>query len=369
MNVVSCSSQEQIKSILNEFISGKRLTSEKASFLFSADLVELGQAASKIRQQKHPNQVVTFVIDRNISYTNLCTIGCDFCAFHKKPGEAASYILSIDEILEKVSELKKLGGTQVMIQGGVNPEIRLSYLIEMVSAIHSRFPEIKVHSFSAVELVCLAEREKISVEDLLLRLKKAGLNSIPGGGAEILVDRVRKAVSSKKIDAEKWIDFMKTAHRIGFKTTATMVFGYSESCEDRVSHLDRIRTLQDETGGFRSFIPWTLAPRNTPAMTQFEAAGGIDYLKTLAISRLFLDNIPNIQAGWLTEGINLAQVGLAFGANDMGGILIEDKVLEPTGIQVKTEVNDIVCAIQKAGYISAQRDTDYNILKTFSSLT
>ncbi|OGW82023.1 MAG: dehypoxanthine futalosine cyclase [Omnitrophica bacterium RIFCSPLOWO2_12_FULL_44_17] len=353
------------ETFLENVIRGERLTAEKALQLFSVDLSILGKAAAAVCRKFHPDPVATFVIDRNISCTNVCVAECDFCAFHCAPDHPKAYVLKEDEILSKVRELVDSGGTQVLIQGGLNPDLPFDYYLNMVKRIHQEFPQVHIHSFSAVEIDFLSRKAKKSIEEILNELKNAGLNSLPGGGAEILVDRVRQKISPRKISADGWIQCMRTVHRLGLKSTATMVFGHIETLEERIQHLNRIRELQDKTHGFRAFIPWSLSPCGTPRMSEIPPAGGIDYLKMVAISRLFLDNIPNIQAGWLTEGVKLAQVALAFGANDMGGILFEDKVLEPTGIQVKTKVQDMVRFIREAGLVPAQRDTNYQILKTF----
>jgi cyclic dehypoxanthinyl futalosine synthase len=354
------------ESILDKAIAGERLSLDDAVSLFSCDLLRLGKAATWVRDRLHPGGVITFIVDRNVSYTNACIVDCDFCAFYRRPRDPETYTLSPDQIFAKIQELVDLGGTQVLIQGGVNPELPLEFYLNMIRQIRSRFPEVHIHSFSVVELDFVAKKEKMPLREVLLRFKEAGLNSIPGGGAEILVERVRGQISPKKIDSDGWIEFMRTAHEAGLRSTATMVFGHIETVEERILHLDRIRRLQDETSGFRAFIPWTLSPHGTPRMSHFEPAGGIDYLKTLAISRLYLDNIPNLQAGWLTEGLKMGQAALSFGANDIGGTLIEDKVLEPTGIEVKTRPEDLIRLIQEAGYVPAQRNTNYDILRVFN---
>lgn len=351
--------------MLDKAIEGERLTIEEGTLLFSADLLALGKAATLVKERLHGNRIVTFIIDRNISYTNACFVDCDFCAFYRHPKDKEVYVLSVDEVAAKVEEVAKRGAQQVLIQGGVNPQLGLDYYLDMVHTIHERFPQVLIHSFSVVELDYLARKEKMPLRDLLLKFKDAGLNSIPGGGAEILVERVRELISPKKIDSDGWIDFMRVAHEVGLKSTATMVFGHIETLEERILHLNRIRQLQDETNGFRAFICWTLSPDHTPRMSQFQPAGGMDYLKTLAISRLFLDNMANIQTGWLTEGLKMGQVALSFGANDMGGTLFEDKVLEPTGIQVRTSPDDLIRLIKEAGFIPALRDTNYNIVKVY----
>jgi cyclic dehypoxanthinyl futalosine synthase len=294
-------------------------------------------------------------------------VDCDFCAFYRRPGDPEAYTLSMEEILGKVKELDRMGGTQVLIQGGVNPALPLDFYLNMIRTIRKEFPQIQVHSFSVVELDFISRKERIPLPEVLLRFKEAGLNSIPGGGAEILVERVRDKISPKKIDSDGWIDFMRTAHQVGLRSTATLVIGHIETLRERILHLERLRALQDETGGFRAFISWTLSPHGTPRMSHIRQAGGEDFLKTLAISRLFLDNFENIQSGWLTEGMKLGQVALSFGANDMGGTLLEDKVLEPTGRDAsRTRKEDLIRLIHEAGYTPAQRNTNYEILQVFN---
>ncbi len=352
--------------ILGRRLEGKRLSVEEAVELFDCELWRLGKAASRVTAQLHPTPVRTFIVDRNISYTNACIVDCDFCAFYRRPEDGEAYTLTMEQILAKVREVAEMGGTQVLIQGGVNPKLPLSFYLEMIRTIRKAFPQIAIHSFSVVEIDFIAKKEKMPLRDVLVQLKEAGLNSIPGGGAEILVERVRDAISPKKIDSDGWIDFMRTAHQAGLRSTATMVFGHIETVEERVRHLKRLRDLQDETGGFRAFICWTLSPHGTPRMSHFRPAGGEDYLRTLAMSRLFLDNLENIQSGWLTEGIKLGQIALAFGANDLGGTLLEDKVLEPTGMSASgTRKEDLIRLIREAGYTPAQRNTNYEILRVF----
>jgi len=373
--------------ILEKRLNGGRLTLEDGVRLYTCDLLRLGQAAQKLTPRLLPN-AVTFVVDRNISYTNVCTIGCDFCAFHCPPGSPEAYVLSQEEILAKVRELADLGGTQVLIQGGIHPDLSLDYYLDMVCAIHEKFPQISIHSFSAIEMDTLVKKSGVSLPELFRMFKKAGLNSLPGGGAEILVERVRKLISPKKISSDRWLEVMRTAHEAGFKTTATMVFGlrirehqvpasvpgawdpgHVETLEERIVHLLRLRELQDKTHGFRAFIPWSFVPNQTSGMSDLKPAGGDDYLKTVAISRLMLDNFEHIQSGWLTEGLRLGQIALAFGCDDMGGTLIEDKVLEPTGIEVHTRREDLVRLIKDAGFIPAQRDTNYQVLKVFEEVS
>lgn len=357
----------QHERILARRLDGERLTLEEGVQLYSCGLLELGQAAQALSRRVNPSGRVTFIVDRNISYTNACVVDCDFCAFYRKPGHPEAYVLSYEEIFQKIQELVDLGGTQVLIQGGVNPALPLEYYLDLIRAIRQKFPTVHVHSFSVVEFDMISKKFRLPLEEVFRLFKEAGLNSLPGGGAEILVERVRKLISPKKATSERWIEVMKTAHRCGLKSTATMVFGHMETIEERIQHLLTIRDAQDETGGFRAFIPWTLSPEGTPRMSHFKPAGGEDYLKTVAISRLMLDNIEHIQSGWLTEGLKLGQIALAFGCDDMGGTLIEDKVLEPTGIQVHTRRDDLIRLIREAGYKPAQRNTNYEIIHDFSN--
>ncbi len=358
---------DRFDEILERRLAGGRLSADEGEALFACDLLRLGKAADTVARKLHPGPLRTFIVDRNISYTNACIVDCDFCAFYRRPGDPEVYTLSMEEILSKVAELTALGGTQVLIQGGVNPELPLDFYLKMIRTIRQEFPQIQVHSFSVVELDFIAKRDRMPLREVLLRFKEAGLNSIPGGGAEILVERVRDKISPKKIDSDGWIDFMRTAHQVGLRSTGTMVVGHIETLRERILHMERLRALQDETGGFRAFISWTLSPHGTPRMSHFRQAGGEDFLRTLAISRLYLDNFENIQSGWLTEGMKLGQVALSFGANDMGGTLLEDKVLEPTGMSAShTRKEDLIRLIREAGYIPAQRNTNYEILEVFN---
>ncbi len=350
--------------IIERRIKGERLSAEDGTRLYAADLLTLGKAAQAVTRRLLPN-AVTFVVDRNISYTNVCTVGCDFCAFHCKPGDAGAYVLSLDEVLSKVAELAASGGTQVLIQGGVHPDLPLDYYLGIVRAIHERFPQIHIHSFSAIEMDRLSQKSGVPLAELFRMFKEAGLNSLPGGGAEILVERVRQRISPKKISSDRWLEVMRTAHEAGLKTTATMVFGHIETLEERVLHLVKLRELQDRTHGFRAFIPWSFVPDRTPDMNGLKPAGGDDYLRTVAITRLMLDNFDHIQSGWLTEGLKLGQIALAFGCDDMGGTLIEDKVLEPTGIKADARREDLIRVIRDAGFVPVQRDTNYNIVRIF----
>jgi len=352
--------------VIDKALAGERLSLEDGVLLYEADLLALGKAAHKKRLEKHPDPQATFIIDRNIYYTNVCVADCDFCAFYRNPGHAETYTLNYDEILKKVDELVALGGTQVLIQGGLNPKLRIDYYVGMIRAIREKYPHVHVHSFSPTEIDIIARIEKMSYTEVLSTLKEAGLNSLPGGGAEILLERVRKIISPKKLDSDNWIEIMRCAHQVGLKTTATMVVGHVETIEERIIHFLKLRELQDETGGFRAFICWTMATQGTPALSHLPWTGGEDYLRTLAISRLMLDNILNVQSGWVTEGHRLGQVALQFGANDVGGTLMEELVLEPTGISNTSCAHDLIRMIQRAGYEAVQRDTNYKHLKSYA---
>ncbi len=352
--------------ILKKRLDGERITLEEGAALYACDLVRLGKAAQTLVRRIRPDGRVTFIVDRNVSYTNACIVDCDFCAFYRSPGDKEAYALSYEQIFQKIQELVDLEGTQVLIQGGVNPELPLEYYLDLIRAIRVKFPQVHIHSFSVVEFDMISKKFRLPLAEVFRRFKEAGLNSLPGGGAEILVERVRKIISPKKASSDRWLEVMRTAHEAGLRSTATMVFGHVETLEERILHLGKIRELQDETHGFRAFIPWTLSPHGTPRMSQFRPAGGEDYLKTVAISRLMLDNIEHVQSGWLTEGLKLGQIGLAFGCDDMGGTLLEDKVLEPTGIKVRTRREDLIRLIREAGCIPAQRNTNYEILHVFN---
>ncbi len=351
--------------ILQKRLEGGRLNLEEGILLYSCDLLRLGQAARELTERQNPGRRITFIVDRNVSYTNACVVDCDFCAFYRKPGDKEAYTLSYDQIFHKIQELVDIGGTQVLIQGGVNPELPLEYYLDLIRAIRVKFPQVHIHSFSVVEFDMISKKFRMSLSETFRRFKEAGLNSLPGGGAEILVERVRKLISPKKASSDRWIEVMRTAHAAGLRSTATMVIGHVETIEERIMHMLKIRDLQDQTHGFRAFIPWTMSPEGTPRMQHLRQAGGEDYLKTIAVSRLMLDNIEHIQSGWLTEGLKLGQVALSFGCDDMGGTLLEDKVLEPTGVQVHTRPEDLIRLIKEAGYIPVQRNTNYEIVHVY----
>lgn len=349
--------------IIEKRLAGQRLNVEEGVILLEkAPLLELGQAADIVREQMHPEKMVTFVIDRNINYTNVCTCGCKFCAFHRDLGDPDAYVLSREELHDKIAETVALGGTQLLIQGGLHPELGLEYFEEMLRYIRQNF-NIDIHSFSPAEIWDLADKSGLKIEEVISRLKEAGLSSIPGGGAEILDDRVRKIISPNKIGWEKWMAVMTTAHRLGMKTTATMVFGHVETSAERILHLIRVREAQDQTGGFTAFIPWSYAPKNTALGG--EGSTGVEYLRTLAVSRLMLDNVPNVQASWVTQGAKMAQIALKFGANDFGSTMLEENVVRAAGVQTRVPLKEIVRCIEDAGYTAVQRNTYYKLLHVY----
>jgi len=336
------------------------LTSQEALDLFrSDDLVGIGMAAHRLRKQKTDPRVATYQIDRNINYTNFCTEYCSFCAFYRPMGSKEGYVLPLETIFQKIEEMLALGGTGILLQGGLNPDLPLSYYENLLRSIRERYPQVHLHCFSAPEILCIAEVSGLSVRDTIARLMDAGLASIPGGGAEILDDEIRARISRLKCTADEWEEMHRTAHALGLRTTATMMFGCGEEYRHRVNHLERLRRIQQDTGGFTAFIPWMFAPENTPLGKRVPEATAADYLKTLAISRLYLDNIDHIQSSWLTPGIKVCQVGLQFGADDVGSILIEENVVYAAGVRNRTNESELRRIISDAGYIPAQRDTLY----------
>lgn len=358
---------ERADLIPHKIAGGERLSQEECLALFDLNLFTLGQLADQQRRRLHPEPIVTFVVDRNINYTNVCNTDCKFCAFFRHPNAPDAYVRSKEEILEKIRGLVEIGGTQVLLQGGHNSALRLDYYLDLLASIRVSFPSVHIHSFSPSEIDFIARREGLSSLEVLKILKNAGLDSVPGGGAEILVDRVKEIFSPYKIKPWRWLEIMEQANSIGLFTTATMVYGGVETHEERVRHLLKIRELQDKTGGFTAFILWSYSYSNTPLSYLSEATGS-EYLRMVAISRLVLDNVPNLQTGWLTESKRLAQVALSFGANDMGGILMEENVVSATGIKNSMMTpEDMVRLIRATGKTPAQRNTRYEILKVFGN--
>ncbi|MCX8076031.1 MAG: dehypoxanthine futalosine cyclase [Aquificaceae bacterium] len=351
--------------LYDKILEGERLTPEEALSLFEEDLTILGYLANEVRKRLHPENIVTFVIDRNVNYTNVCVAGCKFCAFQRKVGSSEGYTLSKEEVLRKVEELLSWGGTTLLMQGGLNPGLPLSYYIDLISSIKEKFPTVQVHSFSAPEVVYLSKIERLSVKEVLQRLKSAGLDSLPGGGAEILSKEVRSFLSPGKCGVEEWELVHRTAHELGMTSTATMMFGHIEKPKHIVEHLERVRRIQDQTGGFTAFIPWTFKKGNTQ-LDKVEEASSTYYLKVLAISRLYLDNFRNLQSSHVTQTMQVGVLGLHFGANDLGSVMIEENVISSTSYKVKIpKVEDMVEAIKSAGFKPAQRDTYYKIVRLF----
>ena len=340
-----------------------RLTDREAlKLLRSRDLLEVGARAHEVRERLVPGPLATFIVDRNINFTNVCVAGCRFCAFHRPPGSPDAYVLSREVIHAKIQETLDLGGTAVMMQGGLHPDLTIGYFEALFRSIKERFP-ITIHSLSAPEVAHIAEISGLTVAETLRRLKAAGLDSLPGGGAEILVDRVRRKVAPGKVNAKAWLGVMREAHLQGIPGTATMMFGSVETLEERVEHLRVIRELQDETGGFRAFIPWSFQPGHTALENTIDTATGVDYLLMLAVSRLYLDNVPHIQASWVTQGLKLGQVGLRFGADDLGSTMIEENVVAAAGVRMRASPEELMHAIREAGFTPAQRRTDYSLVE------
>ena len=351
-----------IAAILRRVVDGQRLGFDDAVELFrSAPLLELGQAAHDVCQRLHPEPYRTYNIDRNINYTNVCAAVCDFCAFYRKVDDTEAYVLERDVLLEKIRETIDLGGDQILLQGGLHPHLKLEWYEELLRDIKDHFPQLNVHGFSAPEIYHFTKVSKLPLRTVLERLKAAGLGSLPGGGAEILVDRVRKAMTRGKVLTDGWLEVNRVWHDLGGRSTATMMFGHIETIEERVEHFERVRHLQDETGGFTAFISWTFQPDHTD-MADVPPAGAFEYLKTQAISRLYLDNVPNIQSSWVTQGAKIGQLGLHFGANDMGSLMIEENVVSSAGTVHHLSLEEIRGAIRECGYIPRQRNVFYEYI-------
>ncbi len=351
-----------VSDILSRVLDGDRLSQTEALILFeSRELAAIGSAANRVTQKLHPESYRTYNIDRNINYTNICTAVCDFCAFYRSPKSGEGYVLPRGELLEKVRETLELGGNQILMQGGLHPTLSLEWYEELLHDIKREFPTINIHGFSPPELHHFTKVNKLSIRTVLERLKVAGLGSIPGGGAEILVDRVRSEITRGKVMTEDWLNVMRVWHDLGGVSTATMMFGHVETLEERVDHLERVRQLQDETHGFTAFICWTFQPDNTD-LSHIPPAGAFEYLKTQAIARLYLDNIPNIQSSWVTQGLKIGQLALAYGANDMGSLMLEENVVAEAGTVHFLTLDQIRTAIEEFGYTARQRDVRYQLV-------
>jgi cyclic dehypoxanthinyl futalosine synthase len=348
--------------ILDKAIAGERLSADEGlALLQSHDLAAIGRAADSVSRRLHPESYRTYNIDRNVNYTNVCTAVCDFCAFYRAPKSPEGYVLPREVLLKKIEETVALGGDQILMQGGLHPDYQLEWYEELLRDIKSHFPEVNVHGFSPPELHHFTKVNKLSIRTVLERLKAAGLGSIPGGGAEILVDRVRKEITRGKVLTDDWLNVMRVWHELGGRSSATMMFGHVETLAERIEHLERLRQLQDETGGFTAYICWTFQPEHTD-LAHLPPVGSYDYLKTQAVSRLYLDNFPNIQSSWVTQGLKIGQLALLFGANDMGSLMIEENVVAEAGTVHFLTLSEIRGAISELGYQPRQRNVFYQLV-------
>ena len=341
---------------------------EAVELIRHGDLKELGRMAYEKKRALHPEGITTFVVDRNINYTNRCWVDCKFCAFYRHGEDEDVYVLSFEEIDRKIDELLAIGGTQILFQGGVHPKLKIEWYEELVEHIHTKYPQVTIHGFSAVEIDYIAKVSRISVEEVLQRLKAKGLSSIPGAGAEILSDRVRDIIAPKKIDVKDWLNVHRLAHRNGIKSTATMMFGTVETDEEIVEHWEHVRNLQDETGGFRAFIMWSFQPHHTALQKEGivkHKASPNRYLRLLAVSRLFLDNVRNIQSSWVTQGSYIGQMALQYGANDLGSTMMEENVVKAAGAANRMNQEEMIRLIRDIGEKPAKRNTAYEILEIY----
>jgi cyclic dehypoxanthinyl futalosine synthase len=356
--------------ILDKALSGERISDDDAlTLLRSRDLVAVGRAADELRNRKIDRRRVTFIIDRNVNYTNVCYTDCDFCAFYRRPGDTREgYLLPKSVIFRKIEETLELGGTALLMQGGHHPDLGVDYYEDLFSSIKARYP-VHLHALSPSEIQHAARRSKVTIPVALTRLRDAGLDSLPGGGAEILVDRVRKIISPKKTTSAEWLGIMRDAQRIGMSTTATMMYGHVETLEERVEHMRRIRELQDDTHGFRAFISWTFqrdGNRLSDQVPESARPTSFDYLLTQAVSRIYLDNVDHIQSSWVTQGMKVGQVALGFGADDMGSVMIEENVVSAAGTTHRATAEDFVRAIKALGKTAVQRDTLYRDVRVWN---
>lgn len=347
----------------------KRLSKEDALDLIkNASLLDLAKMASAKKDELHKEKLTTFIVDRNINYTNVCWVDCKFCAFFRHKKDSDSYVLKFDEIDEKIEELLAIGGTQILFQGGVHPNLKIDYYEDLVEHISKKYPQITIHGFSSIEIDFIARVSKISILEVLKRLQAKGLSSVPGAGAEILSDRVRDIIAPKKMDTKEWLEVHRLAHSIGMKTTATMMFGTVETDEEIIEHFEHIRKLQDETGGFRAFIMWSFQGENTKLMEEhpeIKPQSSNRYLRLLAVARLYLDNFANLQSSWVTQGSYIGQMALKFGANDLGSTMMEENVVKAAGAANRMNQDEMIRLIKDIGEIPAKRDTAYNILERF----
>ena len=352
----------EITPILEKAVAGQRITPEEGVVLMkSQDLGAIGRAANAVTQRMHPEPYRTYNIDRNINYTNICTAVCDFCAFYRGPKSDEGWVLDRQELLQKIEETVAVGGDQILMQGGLHHKYKLDWYEQLCRDIKASFPQVNIHGFSPPELYHFTKMNRLSIEEVLGRLRAAGLGSIPGGGAEILVDRVRDGMTRGKVDTENWLNVMRVWHLMGGRSSATMMYGHIETLEERIEHMECIRQLQDETGGFTAFISWTFQPDNTP-LSDIRPLGAYEYLKVQAISRLYLDNVDNIQSSWVTQGLKIGQLALLYGANDMGSLMIEENVVAEAGTVHYLTLDQIRDSISELGYIPRQRNVHYELM-------
>jgi cyclic dehypoxanthinyl futalosine synthase len=352
----------KVNGILQKAVEGSRLTPEEGLALFEChDLAALGRAAEAVCRRLHPEPYRTYNIDRNINYTNVCAAVCDFCAFYRKSSDDDAYVLPREVIYQKIEETIALGGDQTLLQGGNHPSLKLEWYEELLRDLKSRYPDFNLHAFSASEIWHFHKLNKLPLREVLQRLKNAGMGSLPGGGAEILTDRVRKAITVNKVLTEEWLEVHRLWHDLGGRSTCTMMFGHVETLAERIEHLERLRQLQDETGGFTAFICWTFQPDHT-ALADVPPAGSFEYLRTQAIARLYLDNVANIQSSWVTQGPKIGQLGLLFGANDMGSLMIEENVVASAGTVYYLTLEQIKNSIRELGYVPRQRNVFYQLI-------
>ncbi|MBI3861523.1 MAG: dehypoxanthine futalosine cyclase [Planctomycetia bacterium] len=354
-----------IAPVLEKAVAGERLNrAEGLALIESHDLVALGQAADAVARRLHPEPFRTYNIDRNINYTNACTAVCDFCAFYRPPKHDEVYVLPREVLLKKIEETVAVGGDQILMQGGLHPTLELEWYEDLLRDIKRHFPQVNVHGFSPPEIHHFTKISKLPLREVLTRLKEAGLGSLPGGGGEILVDRVRTEITRGKVLTDDWLNVCRVWHELGGKSSATMMFGHVETLAERIEHFDRVRELQDETGGITAFISWTFQPEHTD-MAHIPPAGAFEYLKTQAVSRLYLDNIPNIQSSWVTQGEKIGQIALFFGANDMGSLMLEENVVSSAGTVHHLSLESIRRCIREAGYIPRQRNVFYEYIDRY----
>jgi cyclic dehypoxanthinyl futalosine synthase len=351
-----------IQRILDKATGGERLSFEEGVALFDCkDLNALGKAAHAVTNRLHPEPYRTYNIDRNVNYTNVCAAVCDFCAFYRKSNDTEAYVLPREELYKKIEETIALGGDQILMQGGMHPSLKLEWYEELLRDLKARYPNVNLHAFSPPEIWHFHKLNKLPLREVLQRLKNAGMDSLPGGGGEILVDRVRKELTKNKALTDEWLEVNRVWHQLGGRSTCTMMFGHIETNAERIEHLDRLRQLQDETGGFTAFICWTMQPGHK--MADYPAFGSFEYLRTQAIARLYLDNIRNIQSSWVTQGAKIGQVALFFGANDMGSLMIEENVVASAGTVHYLTLEQIKNAIREAGYVPRQRNVFYEYIE------